>query len=65
VNHDLTSKKASSTHDEGSISATMPSNVIRKRVTRHKDKKNIKKETEDAEKGRAGHRHDHDHEHEH
>jgi hypothetical protein len=35
----LTSKKARSTHDDGSISASVPSNIIRKRVTRHKDKK--------------------------
>jgi hypothetical protein len=57
----LVDKKAHPTHDDGSISTAMPSNIIRKRVARHKDKKNLKKETVDAEKGRAGHRHDHEH----
>jgi hypothetical protein len=57
----LTSKKVSSTHDDGSISTYMPRNTIRKRVTRCKDKKKLKKEIEDAEKGRPGHRHDYEH----
>jgi hypothetical protein len=55
----LVDKKALSTHDDWSFSATMSSNITRKRVNRrHKDKKHLKKETE---KGRAGYRHDHEH----
>jgi hypothetical protein len=44
-------RNPSSTHDDGSVSSSMAINIVRKRVTRRKDKKYLEKETEDAAKG--------------